>query len=451
MSDLDHKLRLATRRLVRRKVLCAASRALAVGLAAALALIVAHKLFDLGSSLYLIAATLALLAALSGAAWALARRPHTLHTALLLDRRLGLDERLASAVCAAADPRPMAAALRADAAARLNRDAIDRAIPAEMPRAARWLPVLVAAAVLAAALLPAFNLRTRGDRRLHREDGVRRQVAALRRWASAFAQQAARDGDLNAERFARELQKLLKSTETRAGVIRALQAARADAEKIRKQMPAPDHVPQPTLDPARMTALADLAAAMKANDFGRAAEGAAAVAGALSAGMAADDLARLRSDLLHLGDDPGMGRALGATLRRAADAIAQRNVAAAAKAMAEASESLAAAARAAEPWQRMDNAMKELGRALAMLGERVPPDSGGVASGGGDLVAAAGQLARLGRLPAAGGTAPKVRTLIETERVEAARAMRRPEIPFAYRDAVKRYFQSVDRLLEEEP
>lgn len=93
------------------------------------------------------------------------RRVTTFEAALTADERLGLKERLSSALTLSQVDHPMVRALEADAAAHARRIRAREAVPFSVPRRTRFLPLAVGILVMLGLLLPSFDVLRMGSRR----------------------------------------------------------------------------------------------------------------------------------------------------------------------------------------------------------------------------------------------------------------------------------------------
>ncbi|MCC6445717.1 MAG: hypothetical protein IT210_19965 [Armatimonadetes bacterium] len=193
---------------LRRRIHCRAAlawtvRGLACACLLALPVVMASHLRLLAPPPERAAGLMAAIGAAAGAAYGLSRRVSAMDAARLADTRLGLRERLGTALelSRAAAPGPFAAAQIADAAGRAHALDIRRAFPVGPARELWWLAASASALLLAlyAPSIPLFQSpRTRAENAALRREGDK--IVRVARQAKA----AAREKKLGAARQAAE-------------------------------------------------------------------------------------------------------------------------------------------------------------------------------------------------------------------------------------------------------
>ena len=184
-----------------RALLCAGGALMVVG--------TLHRIAYLPGLFVASLVTLPAAALIAGAVLAVRHQPSLLDGALEIDRRLGLAERLSSAVALteSAVDTPAARAVIADAASRVAGADLDRAHPFVAPRALRMLPLLGIVLAAVFGFVPPMDLLDRGDPRVTvRSQDARVRVVALEtaRAARALEHEARAAGLMTVEQAAGE-------------------------------------------------------------------------------------------------------------------------------------------------------------------------------------------------------------------------------------------------------
>jgi hypothetical protein len=278
MSSLDSQIRAARRRLFMRSlaVKLALSLALAIGIAAASVLI--GKVWpSLSVSLPALLAGAVLTSTLAASVWTWIERPTLLDSAIEIDRRFGLGERISSALTL--DPEqlatPFGAALTADAARRSGRLSIDERFPISLHRQ-KLLPLASAAlALVLAMLVPARE--PVGVEAATASARVQQPAQALARRIAARRQDAARQGLDESNRILAEVERgaenLAQRTIEPKQALVELNDLVVQAERRRRELAADANLREQlsALKPIDLSVAAKLAQALKRGDFARAA------------------------------------------------------------------------------------------------------------------------------------------------------------------------------------
>ena len=190
MSALDRLLRNVRRRLGLNRFIKSFARSLFWWAWLPALLVLGDRLFYLRVDASVCAGVTILLALLTGLA-AIARRPFSpLNVALAIDDRLGLRERLSTAVSLTSTGVNSEAARAVIADAEQRAAAVDprTAFPLCLSRRAAWLALPLAATLLLAGLMPRLDLL----QRKRREDQQKQETARVREEAVRLAQHARR-------------------------------------------------------------------------------------------------------------------------------------------------------------------------------------------------------------------------------------------------------------------
>lgn len=208
--------------------LCARALCLALGLAAAL--VFAERLFGIGVSVPGAIAAPVGAALVAGLAVGVARWPSVVAAALAADRRLGLDERLSSAL--AAGDGPMAGLLRGDAERHVAELDPAEGFPTRIPPSGRAVPLLAALAAIA-LLVPDLDVLGRGQARANRA-AMRTAQLDAQATVRALKRRAESDAQAHTQQALDEVLRALENAETGPDLRRAIEEARAAAK------PTPD-------------------------------------------------------------------------------------------------------------------------------------------------------------------------------------------------------------------
>ena len=184
MNELEQKVKSVARRMVANVLQQSLLRCLFYGLCVVAAVAFADKLVHTGLSLPLFAyAVLAgclplaiVLTWMSGVT--------RLKAAVLADTNLGLKERLSSALAMKESGEAMAPALMEDALRHARRLDSARAVPLKLPREGRFLPIPVICAALAMLVMPSMDLLGRELRdavRKQEADAIEREAKELKK------------------------------------------------------------------------------------------------------------------------------------------------------------------------------------------------------------------------------------------------------------------------------
>jgi hypothetical protein len=373
-TQLDAKLTAIARRfrwlVVERRV----SWCLLPGLAAALALVVAHKLDRLDEPTLFAGAAIAV-SALAGLVWGLLRPVSLLEAAMLADERLGLKERLSTAVLFEKSPEASALvpALIRDASRHAASISLRQVLP-HRPSRVMWCSLVLAALIGGASLAPVFPLgRTAG------ELAVRKQMKEQGRQLGQVAQKAKEDAQKRGlktpeelagrlEKLARELEKAklskkqaLLKTGKLAQELREQQKQQALEDSRNGLARAAEALRNTTLQTKEAQELARAVREQSADDL---ANRLGRIAQELRAGKPTSEAERadLARDLRQLAgalEGTGLGDASGA-LREAADQLQQGKMQAAAEAAERAASQAAQSAQAQAERQTIERMAEQL-------------------------------------------------------------------------------------------
>ncbi len=194
MAELEATVRTIARRLGFQALLRAAILGLTLGLGLAALLVLAQRLLCFAASPATLALVPLLVAAASALAAGISRWPRAEEAALRADARLGLRERLTSALTAGTGPVPDL--LRADAENRAAAIDVRGLFPVRWPRRAVLLPILGAALVVA-LLLPPLDLlgwQTARQARAAARDAARQAAITARKELARLARRAGKQG-----------------------------------------------------------------------------------------------------------------------------------------------------------------------------------------------------------------------------------------------------------------
>jgi len=233
MEQVKRFVRNAARRLGTQALLEAGAAALAAGFGAAALLVLAERLLAFGANLGLLVAVPLLAALLAGAVAGLARWPSLPRAALAADGRLGLDERLSSALAAGGGP--MADLVRADAARHVAAIDLRQKLAVAPPRFSRAL-ALAAIGLAVALLVPPLDLLGWGAARAARA----RERAAVREATDAALASIGKLGDSSKQqgldRTARTLEQIERALRNVAGSDTSPAKARDAVDKVLREL-----------------------------------------------------------------------------------------------------------------------------------------------------------------------------------------------------------------------
>lgn len=184
MNELEAKLRAVTRRMVGVAFLGALTRCLFYALCLIAALAVVDRLVYTG--LPVVTASVGLLVAClpAAAAWTWLRRINRLRAAILADQKLGLKERLSSALALADSSEPMVPELLEDALRHVRRLDVTRAVPFRLPREARFMAIPLVCSIAVLSIMPQMDLlgmRARAARLKADQQEIQKQAENLER------------------------------------------------------------------------------------------------------------------------------------------------------------------------------------------------------------------------------------------------------------------------------
>lgn len=230
VTVLEGKLRKVARRLRFLDGLSAAVSCLFYGLVAATAVVVVHKLVDLGYLYGLFVAVAVLVTIPYGLAAAMLARRDLFDAAMAADERLGLKDRAASSVAVTDEGRAMADLLHEDAERAAGLIDPVRHFPFRAPRQARWIPLPLAAMLVLAALCPEFDLfglREKKQQKKVVDEAIKAQVKEIK-------DRAAKVRRRKKVRVSKKEEKLLREIENAAEDLRGSKNKRAAMMKLSK-------------------------------------------------------------------------------------------------------------------------------------------------------------------------------------------------------------------------
>ena len=228
MEALRTFVRAVARRLGTQALFDAGAACLCIGFGVASLVVLAERLLSLGADVGLFVALPLVVASMAGLVAGLARWPGLPAAALRADERLGLEERVSSALAVGSEP--MACLVREDAARRIEGIGLAQAIPIRAPRL--LVPLgLSAIGLVVALLVPAADLLGWGAaRRARAED-----AAAVREATNTALAKLGRQAAAAREQGLGRSAKALKEIEEAMAALAASDASTAEAQKTARQ------------------------------------------------------------------------------------------------------------------------------------------------------------------------------------------------------------------------
>jgi len=389
--QLDVKLAAIARRfrwlVVERRV----AWCLLPGLAVALGLIAAHKLDRLDEPWGLVGAAVTV-SALAGLVWGFLRPVSLLEAAILADERLGLKERLSTAVLFEKSPEASALvpALLRDASRHAASISSHQVLP-HRPTRAMWCSLVLLALVGGASLAPVFPLgRTAGELAVRKQ--MREQGQQLGKVAQKAKEEAKKRGLKAPAELAAKLEKLAKElAKAKLSKKQALLKTGKLAEELRelqKQQALEEsqnglgRAAEALRDTALQTKDAqDLARAVREQRADDLASRLSRLAQELRAGKPTSETGRadLARDLRQLAaglEGTGLGDASSA-LREAADRLQQGKMQAAAEAVERAAQQVGQSAQAQAERQALEQMSEQLEKSQQQVAQADQKPGGG--------------------------------------------------------------------------
>ena len=211
MSRLDLQVRRARRRLILQRMVISLCWSCSITLAAAAGVVLAGKWWPIPGSTWQWCGGALALGTLAAVVWTWLRSPSVLDAAEEIDRRYGLEERVASAV--ALEPAtlnsPAGQALVADAARRVDRLALGEQFRLSIGAVA-WAPVASAVLVVLLALLIGPQVSNQAEAKLATQvekEQVQKSSETLRKQLEQRKEQAEKKGMKDAEDLFNKLER----------------------------------------------------------------------------------------------------------------------------------------------------------------------------------------------------------------------------------------------------
>jgi len=274
MQSLEHQIRTARRRLFINSLAVKLALLLAAALGMAAAWIAIGKLWPgLAAEGIVLLGAAALVGSLAAIAWTWIERPTLLDSAIEIDRRFGLGERVSSTL--ALDTQqlatPFGAALAADAARRGERLTIDERFPISIQRR-NLLPLASAALALVLAMLvpgrepPELESATASTRAQQPAQALAKRIAARRQEAAAAGLDASNRILADVEHGAENLAQ--RNIEPKQALVE-LNDLMANADRRRRELAGGINLREQlaALKPIDLGLAAKLAQALKRGDF----------------------------------------------------------------------------------------------------------------------------------------------------------------------------------------
>lgn len=300
MESVEKNIAQGIRRLTVQRVLDAVGFGALAAQVGAVGLIVAGRFAGVGWVGVPVVIALLFAGGILGALWGFLTRPSEVRAAVRLDQLLGLDERVVSALAARERSGPIAHAVRRDAAAHLGRIDWRQRFPYRFPPQCRAVAFTAAVAVLLAVFVPVRNQQPVAfSARANKES--RAPLDALERWAEEHSGEAFGEPP-EVTTLARDLRHLLRTAESRQGIVEGLSHIRKRIESLQTAIEVAGAMPQvaTTFDASSETGA--IGSLLSSGRYGRAAESVDSLAEEIRRGtVPAERLSDVARGLAELG------------------------------------------------------------------------------------------------------------------------------------------------------